>query len=158
MKTDPDEIVPILFRIPRWMVEGLEKESAALSERAGGVPVSRNAALVSVLKRSLTERKRKAAHAVERSDSTALVKQKYQQANDKVETRISALLNEYKRLHVVGLIANTHAAKSIGVSEATIRRWLRGEATLDADKTTALEEYVANVQLSKRSQETLGLE
>lgn len=138
MKTDPDEIVPVLFRIPRWMVEGLEKESEALSERAGGVPVSRNAALVAMLRKQFGDRRRKETQATEKN--------------------ASPLLRKYKLLHEQGRVSNTSAAQAIGVSEATIRRWVRGETSLGTEKEAALASFVESAQLALHTQKTLGIE
>lgn len=154
MKKDPEEVVAVLFRIPRELVEGLEREAEKLSERAGGVPVSRNAALVSLLKRSLVVRKRKKLHDVEKGSTAATVR-KYQQVNDRAEVKESVLQRTYGRLHEQGRVANTTAAKAIGVSEATMRRWARGVATLDADKARALEEFVAGISNAMRAQPSL---
>lgn len=137
MQTDPDEVVAVLFRIPRWIVEGLESEAEILSERAGGVPVSRNAALVAVLKRSLEDRRRKKAQAAEKN--------------------ASPLQRKYKLLQEQGRLNNTTAAKAIGSSETTMRRWLRGETTLSTEKESALQSFVEGIQREMLTQKTLGL-
>lgn len=136
-ETDPDEIVAVLARLPRWIVEGLEDEAEALSKSAGGVPVSRNAAMIAVLKRTLEDRRRKKAIVAEKI--------------------ASPLLRKYKLLYEQGRVSHTAAAEAIGVSEATVRRWLRGQSTLHADKEAALEAFVTTVQRALHAQKTLGL-
>jgi transcriptional regulator with XRE-family HTH domain len=124
--TDPEEIVAIIARVPRWVVEGIEQEAATLSERAGGVHISRNAALVVLLKRGLSDKRKKPPrqHKAE-------------------ETRT---LRIYRAMHEGGRITNTRAAEVCGCSEATIRRWLRGETQLPHEKEQQLATFLEGFQ------------
>ena len=132
-----EETVAFTTRLPRALLDALDREAGQLSANGGGVSVSRNEALRVILVRALTE-KRESAH---------------QQQPRRKSAR--GLLLKYRSLYENGRISHSDAARVCGCSESTIRRWYQG-GVLGPERGKMLEELVARLQGAMMSEARAG--
>lgn len=123
---EENTVVTFTARVPRGLLEALDREAQVFSERAGGIPVSRNAALRIVLQRALHDQRKTTARA----------------AKEKLKTSATPLLARYLWLHSQGHIHHVEAAHACSCSEGTIRRWARGDGGIGAEREKLLEAFV----------------
>jgi hypothetical protein len=123
---EENTVVTFTARVPRGLLEALDREAQVFSERAGGVPVSRNAALRIVLQRALHDQRKTTARA----------------AKEKLKTSATPLLTRYRALHSQGYIQHVEAAQACSCSEGTIRRWARGDGGIGAERERIIEAFV----------------
>ena len=70
---EENTVVTFTARVPRGLLEALDREAQVFSERAGGIPVSRNAALRIVLQRALHDQRKTTARAAKEKLKTCLL-------------------------------------------------------------------------------------